>query len=201
MRRLVLWSGIDAWRAEVAGVELGRDSMAAAGTQLGADPVTYRLDYELRTGPAFVTDVLDVAVTGEGWTRRLRLARDDDGSWTWDTEEHGEAPLPPPGGDAEEVKGALDCDLALSPLTNLMPIRRHLLHERPGHADFLMAWVSVPDLGLHPSEQRYEHVRRDAGGSVVRFVGRDPDFVAELVLDRDGFVELYPELARRVRTD
>lgn len=45
------------------------------------------------------------------------------------------------------VRGALDCDLGRSPLTNLMPARRHHLHEHPGAAQFLMAWVSVPDLG------------------------------------------------------
>ena len=198
MPRLVLWDGLDGWRAEVASVELGPDSLVATGTQLGTDPVVYRLDYELRTGHAFVTEVLDLAVTGEGWRRRLRLARASDGAWTCETDEEGEAPLPPPGGDAGNVHGALDCDLALSPLTNLMPVRRHGLHERPGRADLLMAWVSVPDLGLHPSEQRYEHVRREADGSVVRFVGRDPDFVAELVLDGDGIVAVYPQLARRV---
>ena len=53
-----------------------------------------------------------------------------------------------------------------------MPVRRHRLHERPGEVEFLMAWVSVPDLGLHPSEQRYEHVRRDKDHAVVRYVGR-----------------------------
>ncbi len=198
MRRLVLWSGLDAWRAEVASVELGADSLVATGTQIGVDPLPYRQDYELRTGAGFVTEVLTVDVTGERWGRRMRLLRHVDGSWDCQTQEQGDTSLPPSGGDVGAVRGALDCDLARSPLTNLMPVRRHRLHERPGRADLLMAWVSVPDLGLHPSEQRYEHVRREADGSVVRFVGRDPDFVAELVLDGDGIVAVYPELARRV---
>ena len=96
------------------------------------------------------------------------------------------------------MDGARDCDLARSPLTNLMPVRRHRLHEKPGEVDFLMAWVSVPDLGLHPSEQRYEHVRRDNNHAVVRYVGRHREYVGELLLDRDGVVELYPGLATRV---
>ena len=34
-----------------------------------------------------------------------------------------------------------------------------------------MAWVSVPDLSVHPSRQRYEHVRLDPDDtSVVRYV-------------------------------
>jgi uncharacterized protein len=198
VRRLVLWSGLDSWRAEVASLELSADAMVATGTQIGADPVAYRLDYRLETGAAFITQTLTVDVTGESWTRQMRLARHADGSWSCGTEKHGDGPLPPAGGDVEAVRGALDCDLARSPLTNLMPVRRHRLHERQGEVDFLMAWVSVPDLGLHPSEQRYEHVRRDKDRAVVRYVGRHRGFVGELVFDPDGVVELYPDLARRV---
>ena len=198
MRRLVLWSGLDSWRAEVVSLELSADGIDATGTQMGADPVAYRLDYRLKAGPEFITQLLIVDAVGESWGRRLRLVRHADGNWSCDTKAQGDAPLPPPGGDVEAVSGALDCDLARSPLTNLMPVRRHRLLERPGEADFLMAWVSVPDLALHPSEQRYEHVRRDATHAVVRYVGRHRDFVGDIVFDPDGVVELYPDLARRV---
>jgi hypothetical protein len=75
-----------------------------------------------------------------------------------------------------------------------MPIRRSGLHERAGAADFVMAWVSVPDLQVHASPQRYEHVRPD----VTRFVSLDSDFRAELELDADGLVVRYPRLAERV---
>ena len=55
-----------------------------------------------------------------------------------------------------------------------------------------MALVSVPDLRFAPSEQRYEHVL----SGVVRFFSGD--FAADLVLDRDGLVVTYPDLAERV---
>lgn len=199
VRRLVLWRGLDSWRTEAVTFELGVEGIVAAGTQLGVDPLAYRLDYRLNAGPAFVTQSLAIDVTGESWARHMRLLRHADGTWSCDAHEHGEPPLPPAGGDVEAVSGALDCDLARSPLTNLMPVRRHRLHERPGQADFLMAWVSVPDLALRPSQQHYEHVRRDNDHAVVRYVGRHRDFVGELVLDRDGVVEMYPDLAARVK--
>jgi hypothetical protein len=198
VRRFVLWSGLDAWRVEVASLEIGPDALAATGTQIGVEPLPYRLDYELQTGPGFVTETLNVDVAGDNWGRHLRLLRQADGSWECRTDEEGEVALAPAGGDVVALAEAQDCDLALSPLTNLMPIRRHHLHERPGQADFLMAWVSVPDLAVHPSEQRYEHVSRDIDHSIVRYIGRDPDFVGDLVVDRDGIVKLYPDLARRV---
>lgn len=179
-------------------MELDADGIVAAGIQIGCDPVAYRLDYRLETGPAFITQTLSIDVTGESWARHIDLVRHADGTWSCDTKEQGEAPLPPSGGDVRAVDGALDCDLARSPLTNLMPVRRHRLHEQPGEVDFLMAWVSVPDLGLRPSEQHYEHVRREGNLAVVRYVGRHRDFVGDLLFDRDGVVELYPDLATRV---
>lgn len=182
-------------------MDFAESSLVATGTQLGTEPVPYRLDYELRTGPSFVTEILNVEVTAERWARRLRLLRRPDGTWDCDAGQHGDPALPPAGGDVTAVAGARDCDLAWSPLTNLMPIRRHRLHQRPGGADLLMAWVSVPDLALHASEQRYEHVRRGAEHSIVRFRARDPEFVADLVVDGDGIVTLYPDLARRLNAE
>jgi hypothetical protein len=75
-----------------------------------------------------------------------------------------------------------------------MPVRRHALHQDPGACDFAMAWVSVPDLAVHRSPQRYEHLRR----GVVRFASLDGDFTADLELDSDGLVIRYPQLAEHV---
>jgi hypothetical protein len=94
------------------------------------------------------------------------------------------------------VEGALDCDLQNSPLTNTMPILREDLLEPGAEAqNFLMAWVAVPELTVHRSEQRYEPI--DAHR--VRYVGVGQDFVAELVVDDDGLVVRYPQLGERVQ--
>jgi hypothetical protein len=170
-RRLLIWRGLEEWLAECGTVALGADELHARGVQLGVDPEPYRLDYELETGPAFVTRRLRLTATGAGWTRELDLRRDPGGAWS------------EPGLD-----GALDCDLALSPLTNFMPVRRNA--GEPG--EHSMAWVSVPDLAVHRSEQRYEPLP----GGGVRF-SDDTGFTADLELDDDGFVTRYPGLAER----
>lgn len=196
--RFLLWTGLEPWwLQEAATAELTADGVTAHGTQLGADPVAYRLDYRLDAAGDFVTRSLEVEAAGEGWRRRLALFHDGAGGWRCEADHEGTVDLSPPGGDATAAAGALDCDLGLSPLTNLMPVRRHALHERPGALDFLMAWVSVPDLGLHASPQRYEHLRRDGDGAVVRF-SNPSGFTSDLVLDGDGLVVVYPQLARRV---
>jgi hypothetical protein len=166
--RLIVWRGTDEFRAESAAVELWDDGLRATGTQIGSD---YRVDYELDASlEGFVTNSLTVTARGEGWSRALTLRR-------------------------EQMGEALDCDLALSPLTNAMPILRHGLHQQPGAADFTMAWVDVPSLTVTESAQRYEHV----APGVVRYVDRGAfaGFTSELELDADGLVVRYPGLAER----
>ena len=48
MERLLIWRGLDEWRAEATHVRIDGDRLTAQGTQLGAHP--YRLDYRLVTG-------------------------------------------------------------------------------------------------------------------------------------------------------
>jgi uncharacterized protein len=173
-RRQLVWRGLEEWLAEECSVTIDNGRLEARGVQLGADPHPYRVDYELTTGADWVTERL-VASCGE---RSLDLRRAGDGSWGANGE-----PLP-------EVQGALDCDLAFSPLTNFMPARR--LASEP--VDHLMAFVSVPDLGVRASRQRYEPI----DDHHVRFVSLDSDFVSELELDDDGLVTRYPRMSELV---
>jgi hypothetical protein len=144
---------------------------------------------------------LRVAAVGEGWERRLWLERNPGGEWTAGFDSEGEFDLPAPGGDALDLSEALDCHLGFSPLTNTMPVLRHRLHRQPGQADFVMAWIAVPDLEVHVSDQRYEHLGVNSDGATVKYAsvedGRET-FTADLELDHDGLVRHYPGLARRV---
>jgi uncharacterized protein len=193
-RRSVAW--LKDAGAELAHVELSERRLSATGTAIGADPLPYRLDYELETGDGWVTTRLRVRAGGAGWQRSLELVRDQDGSWGVAASSDGDPghDLPPPGGDVV-LEGALDCDLGLSPLTNTMPVLRLGLLRRPGQVALVMAWVSVPDLGVHASRQRYTHVRRDGSTSVVRF--DSAGFSADIVFDEDGLVLTYPGIGRR----
>jgi hypothetical protein len=172
------WHGDPEWRQELCELRLRDDGLVATGAQLGSTPSPYRAAYELEARGAWVTRRLRVEVGGVG---SLELRHDGKGTWAGVE-------------NAAELEGALDCDLAFSPLTNLMPIRRHALHEQPGTVDFAMAWVSLPDLKVHRSGQRYEHLEP----GLVRF-SDDDGFTADLELDADGLILTYPGLARRAR--
>ena len=95
------------------------------------------------------------------------------------------------GGSAAEfaVEGCDFFDLGYSPLFNSLPVLRDgLLDEGPAR-DYVMRWVSVPELAVHESKQRYEPLG-------VRF--REASFAADLTFDEDGLVVRYKGLAERV---
>ncbi len=171
---------------ETAWITLDDDGLAARGRAVGLAPEPYWVTYTLETGKQQVTRRLAVTVE-PAWevdARRLELLRSPDGTWSVD------------GVVLAGLTGAVDCDLAFSLLTNTMPILRHQLHQRPGAADLVMAWVSLPDLAVHRSEQRYEHLRHTADGAVVRFAAGS--FTADLEVDADGLVVRYPQLGARL---
>jgi uncharacterized protein len=196
--RAVIWTKQDPFGVEFADIALESDHLSAAGVAIGSAPVPYRLDYELETTAGFITTRLRVAATGQGWRRELDLRRDDAGSWTASATMKGELDLPPPGGSVAGLDRALDCDLGLSPLTNSMPILRHQLQLGGELRDFQMAWVSVPDLGVRISPQRYAFVRKDARLAIVRYQARDSDFTADLTVDAQGIVVDYPGIGRLI---
>jgi hypothetical protein len=194
-RHALVWRGLDAWRAEYADVALDADRLLARGTQIGVEPLPYRLTYSLDTAPGFITARLTMDAVGAGWSRRLDLAREARGAWHLSVDAAGRVDLPAPGGDVGDFSEALDCDIAHCPVTNTMPVLRKGLIGGGEAKDFVMAWISVPDLAVFRSEQRYEPV----DGSTVRFVALDDDFTAELELDSNGLVVHYPQMAERVQ--
>jgi hypothetical protein len=184
--------------AEFAEVVIEGRRLAASGIAIGSAPVAYRLDYQLETYEDFITAGLLVTTKGEGWSRHLDLRRSPSGGWTIRTEMDGFLALPEPGGDVTEISEALDCDLGLSPLTNSMPVLRHGLLSGGGPLDFLMAWVSVPDLVIYAVRQQYRFVRTRGKVAIVRYRSLASNFTADLSFDSDGLVIDYPGIGRRI---
>lgn len=194
--RFLVWTGVEEWLTEAAEVELGEDGLRATGIQLGAEPAPFRVDYRLEAPEHYVTRRLELTATAEGWSRHLLLAHDGSGAWRAEVSDEGDVPGGPWDGELPDLTAARDI-IENSPLTNTMPILREGF-QKGGSGDFVMAFVRMPTLRVEASPQRYEHVRETDEGSVVRYLSRDGDFTAELEVDREGLLEFYPRLARRI---
>jgi len=183
---LLVWSieeteGVDsAW----VSLDTAAGRLSADGAAIGQTPEPWTLRYAFESGPDWITRSIAVEVRTAVTRRTLELRRDDQG-WTVN------------GRPRPDLADALDCDLAACPLTNTMPVLRHGLLSRPGAVDFVMAFITVPELEVVPNRQLYTHLRRlEAGGAVIRYEsGR---FRSDLTFDGEGFVVHYPQLGRRI---
>jgi len=86
------------------------------------------------------------------------------------------------------VANCVDLDLNFSPSTNLLPIRRLDL-EIGAQAEVLAAWLRFPSFELEPLSQVYERL----GEFKYRYSSRGGQFVAELTVNKTGFVTVYPQ--------
>jgi hypothetical protein len=165
---LVLAQGVDAITADSV-VLSGGDELFAARYRVTCD-----LAWRVRRA--------EVELIGA--ERRLQLSSGGRGHWMDTT-----------GSPLNELDGAIDIDLSISPFTNTLPIRR--LDLQPGQAvEIVVAYIRVPELTVTRDPQRYtciESRRR------YRYESLDSDFVREIDTDADGLVVTYPGLFRRIR--
>ena len=111
----------------------------------------------------------------------LRLAVDEEQRWTVN------------GVEAPELYGLIDVDLALTPATNTLPIRRLALAVGQ-RAAIVAAWVRFPELTVAPLAQRYERV--SAHG--YRYTSDDGRYTARIDVDELGLVVQYENAWGRV---
>lgn len=92
------------------------------------------------------------------------------------------------------VEGCIDIDIAATPYTNTLPIRRLQLAEgerRP----ISVAYISTPDLQVTRAEQAYSCIELNRE---YRYEGIFRDFAANMRVDEDGLVIDYPTLFTRL---
>jgi uncharacterized protein len=88
-----------------------------------------------------------------------------------------------------DILGCMDLDLNFSPSTNLLPIRR--LRLAIGEtAEITAAWLRFPTFRLEPLPQRYRRLDEN----MYRYESAGGQFVADLKVNRSGFVVDYPGL-------
>lgn len=156
-----------------------RDSgLSLVGTVLGAEAgAPVRIEYRVLTDGAGLTTAVHVRDLRGFEQRTLTLERDAKGNWTVD------------GRKVRTLKGCTDVDLACSPSTNTLPIRR--LRVGIGTSQTIKAaWVLFPDLAVVKSAQTYTRLDE----FTYRFASEG--FEADLTVDDDGLVAAYADWQR-----
>ncbi len=142
-----------------------------------------RLDYQVMCDDAWRTLSVEVG----GWLGHtsvgLQIKTDPAQHWWLN------------GVEQPDLTGCIDIDLNFSPSTNLLPIRR--LNLAIGEtAEVKAAWLRFPDFKLELLSQRYHRLAE----STYRYESAGGQFVADLKVNRSGFVVEYPGIWRSEAT-
>ncbi|ASY64216.1 hypothetical protein SJ05684_c27850 [Sinorhizobium sojae CCBAU 05684] len=145
------------------------------------DGAAYGLRYRIDCDAGWRVTALAVETT-DG--RSLHLL--SEGSGHWRTAEGAALP---------HLDGCIDVDLAGTPFTNTLPIRRLGLGRYPGAVKLKMLYVPFDSFEPTVDVQRYTCLE---DGKLYRFEEDDGSFTADLSVDEDGLVIDYPTLFRRL---
>jgi hypothetical protein len=182
--RSVRWRSLAGGGLEHLTVGPRNGAIGARGVVIGARGGTpYGVSYTIVCDSGWRVRTLDLETTDD---RRLHLASDGDGHWS----DQGGQPLP-------VFDGCVDVDLAGTPFTNTLPIRRLDLDIH--HAGVTLSMVYVPFDTFSPKidHQCYRCLQR---GRLYRYQAVDRSFAADLSVDDDGLVIDYPTLFERVES-
>lgn len=91
--------------------------------------------------------------------------------------------------------GCIDVDLAGTPFTNTLPIRRLALRPEDGTRSLDMVYIPFDTFEPVRDSQHYTCLSEDR---LYRYAAADRSFTADLPLDGDGFVLDYPTLFTRI---
>lgn len=177
--RRVTWRRSDEVETdEHATLTLRDTGLSLVGTVVGAEAdIPVRIEYRVMTDGAGVTKAAHIRDLRGFEQRALTLERTAKGVWSVN------------GRVDRTLKGCTDVDLACSPSTNTLPIRR--LRLRVGGSQTIQAaWVRFPELTVTKGAQTYTRLDE------FTYRYDSPTFSAELVVDDDGLVAAYAEWRR-----
>jgi uncharacterized protein len=167
------WRGIQTPSIERLRITAGEQIRVRSTVQDGGE----RYDYEVTLSADWTFHALEIRSHD---SRNLYLSRDDDGAWSIN------------GQPRPDLAKAVDIDLAFSPFTNTLPIRR--LNLAIGSAaEITTAYVDVPSLQVSCDSQRYTRTAVDQ----YLYESLDSDFTRQITVDSEGFVTDYPGLFKR----
>lgn len=191
--RVVVWQSLTGPGADWCELSQIGDLRRLSGTVVtAADGVPVSIDYEVDADPGWNTRMVAIETTiGRADTERRWLAVDGEGHW-----HAGQFPPDlPPWVNVAGLTGLADIDLAFTPATNLLPIRR--LHPAIGETVAVTAaWLRFPELVVEPLPQTYHRLDERR----YRYEANGGEFSAEMVVDDLGLVAHYEGWFERVAT-
>ncbi len=182
LKRVVVWRNLLLNGRDYCALWHGAEGWLLKGTVVGVlkDERPVLANYEVHCDENWLTHRVQVERTVGSDVKTLGLNVESRGVWRSLAQE------------LRGIHGCDDIDLALTPATNTLPIRR--LGLQVGSSESVIAaWVKFPELTIQPLSQRYTRLAKDT----YRYES-NTGVSAEIVVDDLGLVIAYPGAWERI---
>jgi hypothetical protein len=176
LERVVAWKNLLINGTDYCALWHTAEGWLLKGTVVGAleDQRPMLASYEVLCDKNWLTQRVQVERTIGKDTKTLRLSVEKGGLW------YGL------GQEVAAVRGCLDVDLAVTPATNTLPIRRLDLGMSKSES-VTASWIKFPELTVELLSQRYTRTAKN----IYRYES-DTGFSADIQFDDLGLVVAYP---------
>jgi uncharacterized protein len=175
LKRAVVWKSLLIDVRDYCGLWHTTEGWLLKGTVVGVlkDQRPMLASYEIHCDENWITHRVQVERTIGNDVKTLSLSVENRGMWRSS------------GQELREIQGCDDVDLAVTPATNTLPIKR--LGLQVGSSESIIAaWVKFPELTVQPLSQRYTRLAQNT----YRYAN-NTGFSAEIVVDDLGLVTTY----------
>ncbi len=181
MKRTIIWKGIEYHSAEHCTVAITNGVVDVNSAIIGSyQGITYLVRYALQTNLSAETISLTIHSTCNNKIREIELIKQPDGLWIMNDKV------------IDDFSGCTDVDIALTPFTNTLPIRR--LKLQPGEEqDIRVIYFDLLEGTIKPLSQKY----RCLTPTTYHYENIPNDFEADITVDEDGLAIDYPTLFTR----
>jgi uncharacterized protein len=176
LKRAVVWKSLLIDSREYCGLWQTAEGWLLKGTVVGVlkDQQPMLASYEIHCDANWLTHRVQVERTIGSDVKTLTLSVENRGVWRNSRQE------------LHEIQGCDDVDLAITPATNTLAIRRLSLQVGSSES-IIAAWVKFPELTVQPLSQRYTRLTQNT----YRYAS-NTGFSAEIEVDDLGLVTAYP---------
>jgi uncharacterized protein len=184
LKRVVAWKNLPINGRDYCALWHTAEGWLLKGTVVGVlkDRRPMLASYEIHCDENWLTHRVEIERTIGSDMKTLSLSVESRGVWRSS------------GRELREAEGCVDVDLALTPATNTLPIRRLNL-QVGGSESVIAAWVKFPELTVQPLSQRYTRLGKD-----TYHYERNTGFSAEIAVDDLGLVTTHPGGWERIGT-
>jgi uncharacterized protein len=178
MQTNLLWTGREYHSLENCIVDISDEGVQITSTIIGTyESKIYKVEYRVKTNSTWETLRLEINSRHSDKTQSVKLESDGKGNWKGNI------------GNINDLKGCIDVDIPLTPLTNTLPINRLNLRENNSKENRVV-YLDLLEGRITPVTQQYTRLSK----TKYHYQNVPNDFEAILEVDESGFVVDYPSL-------